>query len=88
MKLDEAKELKHGEELHYGECKLFIGPRGGQTLKVEAWRVNGAVKLWKKSPERVEIPLKHGLYDYGYIDEGNIGMFHKAVDCNPKEVKK
>lgn len=33
------------------------------------WRVNGKVKTWKRSPERVQIPVKHGLYNYGYITE-------------------
>ncbi len=39
------------------------------------WRVNGQVKTWKRNPARVRVPLKHGLYDYGYLDETNLARF-------------
>ena len=32
-------------------------------------KVNGKPKTWKRSPERVQIPYKYGLYEYGYITE-------------------
>ena len=31
-------------------------------------RRNGATKAWKTRPNDFRIPIKHGLYDYGYID--------------------
>lgn len=36
------------------------------------WRVNGQVKLWKRSPERVRVPVKYGLYSYDAITEDSI----------------
>jgi hypothetical protein len=33
------------------------------------WRVNGQVQRWKTMPNRVRIPLKHGLYVYDSITE-------------------
>ena len=36
------------------------------------WRVNGKVKIWKRSPGRVRVPLKHGLYSYRYLTERNL----------------
>lgn len=32
-------------------------------------RRNGKTKTWKTRPEDFQIPIKHGLYDYGYIDK-------------------
>lgn len=38
------------------------------------WKVNGQVKTWKRNPERIRVPLKHGLYAYDYIDESNFSL--------------
>jgi len=49
--------------------------RPGQTFLDEnnkKWRVNGKVKLWKTQPNRISIPVKRGLYEYGYITESNL----------------
>jgi len=45
------------------------------------WRVNGKVKTWKTRPNEFKIPVKHGMYDYGYITEKNINMFHLNGTC-------
>ena len=42
----------------------------------QRWRLNGAVKRWKRDRERISIPLKHGMYDYG-----SIGSVRKFNDC-------
>jgi hypothetical protein len=41
-------------------------------IQGKTWRVNGKVKTWKRQPERFQIPVKYGLYVYGYITEKNI----------------
>lgn len=51
--LDQAKALKHREVLYDN-----MGKR---------WYVNGAVKTWKSDPQRIRVPLKHGLYTYGAL---------------------
>ena len=53
--LEQAKNLKIGD--------ILIDRRG------KKYKVNGKVKTWKRSPDRVRVPLKHGLYTYDYIDE-------------------
>jgi hypothetical protein len=84
MTSEQAKQLQYRTEVHYGECKTFVGPRGGETYKIECWRVNGAVKLWKRSPERFSIPIKYGFNGpYHYIDETNCESFHLASECKP-----
>ena len=39
------------------------------------FKVNGRVKRWKRDPDRVQVPVKRGLYEYGYIDNGNFEYF-------------
>jgi len=31
--------------------------------------VNGQPKTWKRSPDRVKVPVKHGLRSYDYVTE-------------------
>lgn len=64
MTVDEVKELSYSETLIY----LPTNKR---------WRVNGKVKTWKTNANRVEVPIKHGLYSFGYINEFNCGEFRK-----------
>ena len=34
-------------------------------------RRNGATKTWKTRPTEFRIPIKHGMYDYGYITQAD-----------------
>ena len=43
------------------------------------WRVNGKVQTWKRSPERVRVPLKHGLYAYDYLTERELELVSLEV---------
>lgn len=51
--------------------------------KCSVWRRNGQTKTWKRSPERFRIPVKYGMYAYGYIDETDLDRtdLHTAEDC-------
>lgn len=62
ISLDEAKSLRHGVILYHVIYRNADGTP-------QRWRVNGAPKTWKRSPDRVRVPLKHGLYSYDYLDE-------------------
>lgn len=62
--LEQAKELKYGDILH---------DRWGKR-----WKVNGEVQRWKKDPDRIRIPLKHGLYSYDAVTNIN---FHNG-ECD------
>lgn len=76
MTLKEAKLLTYGDRLHFSS----------DGHHCDNWRVNGKVELWKRSPERIRIPLAYGLYGHGYLTEFNVRAFHKESDCK-KEVK-
>jgi hypothetical protein len=57
LTLDEAKALQYGDILHTPEGKR--------------WKVTGMVKRWVRSPDRIRVPLKHGLYAYDAITEAD-----------------
>ncbi len=71
--LEQAKELKRGDVVHDVEV-------GGGHHCIR-WKVNGKVKLWKRSPKRIQIPVKHGLHDYGYIYRGYLEFLHLEREC-------
>ena len=79
--LDQAKALKHGDTLHGGRCSLRTGPRGSKSYKILRFRVTGQLKLWKRSPEKFELPIKYGLYSYGKLTEKNAHEFHIENEC-------
>jgi len=63
--LEQAKNLKPGDILHQVDAQNADGtPR--------RWRVNGQPKVWKRSPERVRVPVKRGLYSYDYVTEADL----------------
>lgn len=66
--LDQAKNLKYRTELHH----VTLRNADKSPLRV---RVNGKVQTWIRKPERVKIPVKHGLRNYGYITEYDLDYF-------------
>ena len=65
--LDQAKNLNYGQILHH-----TINKNADATP--QRWRVNGKVKTWKRSPERVQVPVKYGLYGFDYITENDLDL--------------
>ena len=57
-----AATLNCGQRLYSLTKKNYRG----QPLEI---RVNGRVKFWKRDSSRFKIPVKYGLYEYGYITE-------------------
>ena len=40
--------------------------------KVRTVKINGRVKTWKRNPDRIEVPIKYGMYDYDTLEwDGN-----------------
>lgn len=75
------KQAENASDFHAGKCTRHIGPRGGITEKTETWRRNGQTKLWKTRPDHFRVPIKYGLYGYGYIDHDNANQVHVPEDC-------
>lgn len=66
--LNQAKQLRVGETIHH------ISNRNADSTP-QRWSINGEVKTWKRSPDRVKVPLKHGLYVFDYLTEANLQEF-------------
>jgi hypothetical protein len=78
------EKAKYRCELHYGPCTKTIGPRGGEYLNIETWRVSGQVKTWKRQPEKFSFPIKYGMYKNHVVDNYffcNAEDFHFADEC-------
>lgn len=71
--LEEAKNLAIGQTIY---CNQYRNADGSP----QRWRVNGKVKTWKRTPSRVQVPLKHGLYAYGYLTESNLDFFEIEIE--------
>lgn len=65
--LEQAKNLQHGTVLHHVSNRNADGTP-------QRWRVNGKVKTWKRNPGRVQVPIKHGLYNHDYLTENELDL--------------
>jgi len=54
------------------ECNAFYINNNGKSY---LWRANGKCKVWKTRPNDFKLPIKHGLYAYGYITQDNAYQF-------------
>lgn len=71
MTIEEAKTLRFRE-------KVIYNPEHRDYFSGKRFYINGEVKLWKRDPNRISIPIKHGLYGpYGYITESNVQDFER-----------
>ena len=76
--LNQAKKLRHGQTLYHLKHKNVDGT-------AQRWRVNGKVKVWKRNPEKVQVPIKHGMYAYDYLTENELKLVSLT---EPKRLKK
>ena len=61
MTLQDAKNLKTGDYIHHTSKKNADGtPMRARVT---------SIKTWKRSPDRVEVRCKRGLYDYATFSE-------------------
>lgn len=72
MNINEAKNLKVGQ-LVYHRTKRNSD---GSPMKAKVT----SVKTWKRSPERIEVGLKRGLYDYAKFNESDIHLLSIRED--------
>ena len=82
----QASQLKPGDMLHFGTCTIHHGKRGGVKERHFTCKVNGKFRQYAGNPDRWMLPLKRGLYDYGYLTPENAGAFRLDCDCIPEEI--
>lgn len=78
LTLNQAKHLKHKQILYHLRNRNADGT-------AQRWRVNGKVKTWKRSPWKVQVPVKFGMYSFDYITENDL---HLVSLTEPKYKKK
>lgn len=66
--IEQARALTHGKTLYM----LTKKNKDGTPVR---WRVSGKVQTWKTRPNEFKIPVKHGLYDNGYVTHENYTIF-------------
>ena len=84
MTKEQAVNTRYGEELHCTirhDCAITIGKRGRYSDNIVKCRVSGKCKTWKRDPERFYLPVKHGLYESGAVEDYNKDSFHLASEC-------
>jgi len=67
--LEQAKKLKCGDWIHHVKFKNTDGTPA-------RFRINGKVKTWKRNTEKIQIPIKRGLWEFGYLTESNLHEFN------------
>ena len=78
--LEQAKQLDYGDIIY---SNRFTGADNKTPIR---WRVNGGVKTWKLDPERIQIPVKHGLYDHAYLCHGDVAdSLWKSITLDLKD---
>ena len=73
--LEQAKSLTWRDNLEH----VKLTNADGTPMR---FRVNGMVKTWKRDVNRIRVPLKHGLYDTGYLVNNTFegGRFELNLD--------
>ena len=61
MNIEQAKNLKQGDYIHH------VSKTNSDGSPMRA-RVT-SVKTWKRSPDKVEVRYKRGLYEFGVFNE-------------------
>lgn len=64
VSIQDAKNLRSGQTLHH----KTLHNADGTPMRA---KVSGTVKTWKTRPTEVKVPIKHGMYNHGYLTEKN-----------------
>ena len=77
--------LEQAKKLEWNDTLLFDSTDKENQPKTYQLRVTGKVKTWKRNPDRIKIPVKWGLYQYGYVTNGTFED-GKHINLTIKEV--
>jgi len=72
MTLQEAKALRKGQMVYHTTQKNADGKTAMRA------RVT-SIKTWKRNPDRVEVRVKHGLYDYATFTEADLDQISTSA---------
>jgi len=60
--------VTEAQALRYGGHIWFVATDGTARL----CKVNGAVKRWKRQPERFRVPVKYGMYECSHFENADL----------------
>jgi len=71
------------EMIHWcgSHSHLWFHSNDGTARRI---KVNGKVRTWKRDKNRVEVPVKYGLYEYGTFTAYDISRILIPVDDTPQ----
>ncbi len=75
--LEQAKNLRRGDLLHHQFQKNKDGT-------CQRWIVSGKVRTWKRSPWRVKVPVKCGMFLHDYVEENSLACVHLSQHCTER----
>ena len=81
-----ALTLAQAKKLRVGQTLYQIGQYNADGT-AKRWRVSGKVKTWVRSPNRVEFPVKYGLYTNEYITQDHLKMV-TLTEPKPRKLTK
>jgi len=68
VSLAEAKRLRYNQVLYHRRWRNADG-------SAQRWVVKGKPKTWKTRPKEVRVPIKRGMFEYGYLTQDNLKDF-------------
>lgn len=71
-------DLLFGSEFHDESIPCY-GPRSNR------WRRSGKTRTWKRNPDRLELPVKFGMYTSAVLTLETTGM-HEVYNC-PQQIE-
>lgn len=75
LTLEQAKSLKQGQRIYHTSALASDGTPASVRVT--------SVKTWKREPERVEIRVKYGLYDYFTVTPAHFSNWSISDDIDP-----
>lgn len=66
--LEDAKNLGHGTIIY---LKDYTNADGTP----QRFRINGRVKRWKRTPDKISVPIKRGLWEFSYLTNADLDDF-------------
>lgn len=77
MTIDQAKNLRAGEIIYHVTRADTTGPMKAKVT---------SVKTWKRSPDRIEIRYKRGMYEFGTLFPQDLPEFTtERPETKPKK---
>jgi hypothetical protein len=73
ISLQQAKNLKQGEILYHVKNKNADGTP-------QRWKLTSNPKTWKRTPGKIRIKVKFGLYHYDTITENDLHLVSMKED--------